>query len=274
MEAVNKTAYLAVRCPVKEEFMILAIDMGNTNIEIGCVDDEKILFTERVSTDRRKTELEYAVLIKTILELHGVEAKRIDGAILASVVPPLTQILCTAVEKVAGMKPMTVGAGLKSGINLKMDNPGSVGADLVVDSVAALKVYGAPCIVIDMGTATTITVVDRAGNYIGGVILPGVVVSVDSLASQTSQLPHISLEAPKKVIGKNTVDCMKSGIVFGEAAMLDGMIERFEEELGYPCKVVATGGLSKVIVPHCRKDVIIDPMLMMKGLKIIYDKNK
>ena len=154
------------------------------------------------------------------------------------------------------MKPMTVGAGLKSGINLKMDNPGSVGADLVVDSVAALKVYGAPCIVIDMGTATTITVVDRAGNYIGGVILPGVVVSVDSLASQTSQLPHISLEAPKKVIGKNTVDCMKSGIVFGEAAMLDGMIERFEEELGYPCKVVATGGLSKVIVPHCRKDVI------------------
>ena len=232
--------------------MILAIDMGNTNIEIGCVDDEKILFTERVSTDRRKTELEYAVLIKTILELHGVEAKRIDGAILASVVPPLTQILCTAVEKVAGMKPMTVGAGLKSGINLKMDNPGSVGADLVVDSVAALKVYGAPCIVIDMG----------------------VVVSVDSLASQTSQLPHISLEAPKKVIGKNTVDCMKSGIVFGEAAMLDGMIERFEEELGYPCKVVATGGLSKVIVPHCRKDVILDPMLMMKGLKIIYDKNK
>ena len=254
--------------------MILAIDMGNTNIEIGCVDDEKILFTERVSTDRRKTELEYAVLIKTILELRGVETKRIDGAILASVVPPLTQILCTAVEKVARMKPMTVGAGLKSGINLKMDNPGSVGADLVVDSVAALKVYGAPCIVIDMGTATTITVVDRAGNYIGGVILPGVVVSVDSLASQTSQLPHISLEAPKKVIGKNTVDCMKSGIVFGEAAMLDGMIERFEEELGYPCKVVATGGLSKVIVPHCRKDVILDPMLMMKGLKIIYDKNK
>lgn len=254
--------------------MILAIDMGNTNIEIGCVDDEKILFTERVSTDRRKTELEYAVLIKTILELRGVNAEKIDGAILASVVPPLTKIIGTAVEKVAGMKPMTVGAGLRSGINLKMDNPGSVGADLVVDSVAALKVYGAPCIVIDMGTATTITVVDRGGNYIGGVILPGVVVSVDSLANQTSQLPHISLEAPKKVIGKNTVDCMKSGIVFGQAAMLDGMIDRFEEELGYSCKVVATGGLSKVIVPHCRKDVILDPMLMMKGLKIIYDKNR
>lgn len=254
--------------------MILAIDMGNTNIEIGCLDREKIYFTERVRTDIYKTDLEYAVLIKTIMELSNIKPAQIEGAIISSVVPPLTQVLRNAIRKITGVKALIVGAGLKTGINIKMDNPGTVGADLVVDSVAALKEYGAPCIVIDMGTATTVTVVDQKKCYIGGAIIPGVMVSLESLVSGTSQLPRIPMEAPKKAIGSNTIDSMKSGIVFGQASLIDGMIERFEAELGYPCKAVATGGLSGVIIPHCRREIIIDRMLMLKGLYAIYEKNK
>ncbi len=254
--------------------MILAIDMGNTNIEIGCLDREKIYFTERVRTDIYKTDLEYAVLIKTIMELSNIQPAQIEGAIISSVVPPLTQVLRNAIRKITGVKALIVGAGLKTGINIKMDNPGTVGADLVVDSVAALKEYGAPCIVIDMGTATTVTVVDQKKCYIGGAIIPGVMVSLESLVSGTSQLPRIPMEAPKKAIGSNTIDSMKSGIVFGQASLIDGMIERFEAELGYPCKAVATGGLSGVIIPHCRREIIIDRMLMLKGLYAIYEKNK
>ena len=254
--------------------MILAIDMGNTNIEIGCLDDEKIYFTERVSTDRTKTELEYAVLLKTILELHGVQGKNMEGAIISSVVPPLTKILRLAVKKVTDCDAFVVGAGVRTGLDIRVDNPAQVGADLIVDAVAAAEEYGYPCIVIDMGTATTIEVLDRRGYYIGGTIIPGTNASLDSLVAKASQLPAIPLEAPKRVIGRNTVDCMQSGIVFGQACMLDGMLDRFIEELGYDCKVVATGGLSGAIIPHCRRDIIIDPMLMLKGLKIIYDKNR
>ena len=254
--------------------MILAIDMGNTNIEIGCLDDEKIYFTERVSTDRTKTELEYAVLLKTILELHGVQGQNMEGAIISSVVPPLTKILRLAVKKVTDCDAFVVGAGVRTGLDIRVDNPAQVGADLIVDAVAAAEEYGYPCIVIDMGTATTIEVLDRRGYYIGGTIIPGTNASLDSLVAKASQLPAIPLEAPKRVIGRNTVDCMQSGIVFGQACMLDGMLDRFIEELGYDCKVVATGGLSGAIIPHCRRDIIIDPMLMLKGLKIIYDKNR
>ncbi|MDO4804552.1 MAG: type III pantothenate kinase [Lachnospiraceae bacterium] len=254
--------------------MIIAIDMGNTNIEIGCLDHETIHFTERVRTDIYKTELEYAVLISAIMELNGISAESIDGAIISSVVPPLTQVLCEAVFKIAGVKALVVGAGLKTGLNIKMDNPGTVGADLVVDSVAALAEYGAPCIVIDMGTATTITVVDDKKRYIGGAIIPGVMVSLESLVSGTSQLPRIPMEAPKRAVASNTVDSMKSGIIFGQAALIDGMIDRFEEELGYPCTVVATGGLAGTIIPNCRKEIILDKMLMLKGLRIIYEKNR
>ena len=254
--------------------MIIAIDMGNTNIEIGCIDRETIHFTERVRTDIYKTELEYAVLIKTIMELNDITPEEIHGAIISSVVPPLTQVLWEAVRKITGVKALVVGAGLRTGLNIKMDNPGAVGADLVVDSVAALHEYGAPCIVIDMGTATTVTVVDERKRYIGGAIIPGVMVSLESLVSGTSQLPRIPMEAPRRAVASNTVDSMKSGIILGQASMIDGMIERFEEELGYPCKAVATGGLSGVIIPHCRRKIILDKMLMIKGLRIIYEKNR
>ena len=259
--------------------MVLAIDMGNTNIVIGCIDDEKIYFEERMSTDRSKTELEYAVLLKTVLELYEIDSSDVQGAIISSVVPQITNIIKEAVEKVTGIIPLVVGPGIKTGLNLLMEQPRQVGSDLVVDAVAAIKEYGAPVIIVDIGTATTISVVDDNKNYIGGVILPGTRVSLDSLVSRTSQLPRISLEAPKNVIGKNTVECMQSGIVYGNASCIDGMIERMKEETGFidgsdkEAKVIATGGLAKVIIPACKSRIILDNSLLLKGLKIIYDKN-
>jgi type III pantothenate kinase len=253
--------------------MILAIDMGNTNIVFGCVDDDQIYFEERLSTDLSKTELEYAVGFKTVLEINNIDSKNIKGAIISSVVPPLTNVIKNAVEKIINITPLTVGPGLKTGLNILMDNPKQLGSDLVVDAVAAIKEYGEPLIVVDIGTATTISVIDQKKNYIGGVIMPGLKVSLDSLVSRTSQLPRISLEAPKHTIGKNTVDCMKSGIIYGYASCIDGMICRMEEELGYSATIVATGGLAKVIIPQCKKDIILDNELLLKGLKIIYDKN-
>jgi len=253
--------------------MILALDMGNTNIVIGCIDDERIHFTERISTDINKTELEYAVLIKTVLELHSIDAASITGCIISSVIPVLTHVVKSALRKLIKHNPMVVGAGLKTGLNIKIDDPSTLGADLAVSSVAALNEYGAPNIVIDMGTATTITVVDSEGSYIGGIIFPGVKLSLESLVSGTSLLPRISFSTPKKVIGTNTTDAMKSGIIYGEACRIDGMIERFEKELGQKTKVIATGGMAGVIIPHCSRDITLDPDLLLKGLKIIYDKN-
>ena len=253
--------------------MILAVDIVNTNIVLGCIEQEKIYFVERVSTNISKTELEYVVELKTLLDLYRIQVEEITGCIIASVVPPLTNIVKTAMEKYLHTTPLIVGPGVKTGLNILMDNPAQIGADLIVNAVAGLKYYGAPIIMIDMGTATTISVVDDKKNYIGGMILPGVKVSLESLVNRTSQLPKISLEAPKKIIGKNTIDCMKSGIIVGQAASMDGMIERIWEELGYKAQVVATGGLAGCIVPHCKKKIIYDNELTLKGLNVIYRKN-
>ena len=256
--------------------MILAIDMGNTNIVIGCVDEEKVLFEERLATDLSKTELEYVVIFKTVLELYGIEKEKVTGAIISSVVPQLVNIIKSAVYKLIKVDPMVVGPGVKTGLNILMDEPRRVGSDLIVDAVAAINNYGTPVIVIDMGTATTMSVIDRKGNYIGGVIMPGIRVSVDSLVSRTAQLQRISLDAPDKVIGKNTINCMKSGVIYGNASCIDGMIDRLAEEMGEglsDIKVVATGGLARVILPQCRHNIIQDDELLLKGLKIIYDKN-
>lgn len=253
--------------------MILAIDIGNTNIVIGCIEQEKIYFVERMSTDISKTELEYVVEFKILLELYQIKVKEITGCIIASVVPPLVNTVRASMEKLLRITPMIVGPGLKTGLNILMDNPAQVGSDLIVNAVAGLKYYGAPLIIIDMGTATTISVVDDKKNYIGGMILPGVKVSLDSLVNRTSQLPKISLEAPRKIIGKNTIECMKSGIIMGQAASLDGMVERVWDELGYQARAVATGGLAGCIVPYCRREIVYDNELTLKGLGIIYRKN-
>lgn len=254
--------------------MILAIDMGNTNIVIGCIDNEKIYFVERLSTEKTKTALEYAIGFKTVLELYSIKVSEIEGSIISSVVPSLTNVLAEAVTKIIGMKPYIVGPGLKTGLNIHMDNPRQVGSDLIVDAVAGIAEYGTPLIVIDMGTATTMSVIDENKNYIGGVIMPGLRLSVEALASGAAQLYNVGLEPPKQIIGKNTSDCMKSGVVMGNAACIDGMIERFEEELGYPLNVVATGGMAKVVIPLCRHDIQVDDSLLLKGLNVIYHKNK
>ena len=248
--------------------MILAIDMGNTNIVVGGIDDTKTYFVERVTTDHHKTDLESAVTIKNILEIHQVALHMIEGAIISSVVPPLNSTLSSAVKKITGRSPLLVG------LNILMDNPKTTGSDMIVDAVAAIREYPAPLIIIDMGTATTMSVVDQAGNYIGGVILPGVRVSLDSLSGKTAQLPFISLEIPSRVIGKNTIDCMRAGIMYGNAATLDGIIDRMEEELGSKTTVIATGGLAKFITPLCRHEIIYDDALLLKGLLILYEKNK
>ena len=255
--------------------MIAAVDIGNTNIVIGCMDTKtrKVLLTERISTDRQKTDLEHAISFKTILELHHIEPSQIDGAIISSVVPPVTPLFKRAIQKLTNCDVLVVGPGVKTGLNIAMDNPATVGADLITGAVAAIDRYPLPVIIIDMGTATTMTVVDTHKNYIGGVIIPGLRVSLDSLSNRTSQLPHISLDAPRHVIGKNTIDCMKSGSVYGNAAMLDGMIDRMEEELGTKATVIATGGLASVVTPLCHHKIKIDDDLLMYGLLLIYEKN-
>ena len=256
--------------------MVLAIDMGNTNIVIGCVNNDKVIFEERLSTDRNKTELEYAVIFKTVLELYRIDVSRIKGTIISSVVPQLVNIIKMAVEKITHVAPMVVGPGIKTGLNIHMDEPRRVGADLVVDAVAAINEYGTPAIIIDVGTATTMSVVDISGNYQGGVILPGAQVALDSLVARTSQLPRISLDSPGNVIGKNTVDCMKSGVIYGYASCIDGMLERISDEMNIELdkiNVIATGGLAREIL-ECKNKIIIDNALLLKGLKIIYDKNE
>ena len=255
--------------------MILTLDMGNSNIVIGGIDEKNTYFMERITTDTRKTDLEYAVSIKNIFELYHMDPEKVEGAILSSVVPPLNPVILTAVKKVTGKTCKLVGAGMKTGINIRMDDPKKVGADLIVDSVAARSLYPLPIIVIDMGTATTITAVSKAGDYIGGIIYPGLRVSLDTLSGKTAQLPYIDLESPGPIIAKNTVDSMRSGIIYGNAAMMDGCIERMEAELGEKATVVATGGLAPYVIPYCRrKDIIIDDNLLLKGLLILYRKNE
>lgn len=254
--------------------MILAIDLGNSNIVIGGIDNTGAHFVERITTNHGKTELEYAVNIKDIMEIHSLPISSIEGAIVSSVVPPLTEVLLSAVKKITGKIPMLVGSGMKTGLNIKMDNPKTVGSDLIVNAVAALNEYPAPIIVIDMGTATTMSVIDRSGNYIGGVIFPGLRVSLDSLSSRAAQLPYIGLDKPTKIIGKNTIDCMKNGILYGNAAMIDGVIDRIVEELGASASLVATGGLAASVTPLCRHKIRYDDVLLLKGLLILYKKNE
>ena len=254
--------------------MILAIDIGNTNIVVDCIDDEKIYFIERLSTVRTKTELEYAIDLKTVLDIYHIKRTDIEGCIISSVVPQITNVAKLAAEKILKKEPLVLGPGVRTGLNILLDNPGEMGADRVADAVAALTYYPVPLVIVDMGTATTVSVVDEKKRYLGGMILPGVRVSLDALTSRASQLSGISIEEPKRLIGKNTVDCMKSGILYGNAAAVDGIIDRIEEELGQKVTAIATGGMSKKIIPHCRREIIQDEDLLLKGLLVIYEKNK
>lgn len=254
--------------------MLLAIDIGNTNLVIGCIRDDEILFKARIATDRTRTSDQYGVEIKNMIEAFGVNVKDVSDCIISSVVPPVFNSVRTGVIKVIGKQPMVVGPGLKTGLNIHMDVPSQVGSDRIVIAVAALAEYQAPLILMDLGTATTIEVVEPENHYMGGIIFPGVKLSLDALTSRAAQLPGISLDKPKHVIGKNTVDCMRSGMLYGTAAMIDGLIDRMEEELGHSSTLIATGGMSQFIAPLCKHPIILEKDLLLKGLNIIYKKNK
>ena len=254
--------------------MILAIDIGNTNIVIGCIEERKCVFVERLSTVRTKTELEYAIDIKSVLDIYHIRRDDLDGGIISSVVPEITTVAKLAVEKILKKEPLVVGAGIKTGLNIRIDNPAQLGSDLVVDSVAALAEYPAPMLFFDLGTANTVCVIDKNKNYIGGMIYPGIGVSLESLTAHASQLGGIGLEPPEHIIGKNTVECMKSGTLYSAAAAIDGLVDRLCDELEGDVTVIATGGLAKKVVPYCRRKIILDDDLLLKGLAVIYRKNK
>lgn len=254
--------------------MILTVDIGNSNIVIGGVEGMDIRFEARLRTDATKTSDEYCIDLKMVLDVYGVDAQDIEGAIIASVVPQVLNSMQTAIKKLTGKTSLVVGPGLKTGLNIKIENPAQTGADLVVGSVAALREHKPPMIVVDMGTATTMVVLDESGALVGGCICPGVKISMDALTERTALLPGLQLDQPKRAIGRNTIDCMRSGIMMGNASMLDGMVERMEAELGCKTTVLATGGIAKFITPLCKRPVIYDKDLIIKGLAILYAENK
>ena len=253
--------------------MILAVDIGNSNIVIGGIDGDDIRFEARLRTDATKTSDEYCIDLKMILDVYGVDTSNVEGMIVASVVPQVLNSVKTALKKLTGKNALVVGPGLKTGLNIKIENPAQTGADLVVGCVSALREHKPPLIVIDMGTATTMIVLDETGALIGGCICPGVKISLDALTDRTALLPGLQLDQPKRAIGRNTIDCMRSGIMMGNACMLDGMVQRMEEELGQKTTVVITGGIAKFIEPLCRTEMIYDKDLLLKGLATLYREN-
>jgi len=254
--------------------MLLCIDIGNTNIVLGCYRNDDMVFSSRISTDRTRLKDQYAVDINSILSLYLINPRDISEAVISSVVPGLTDPVSYAVELVTGTYPMILSPGLKTGLNIRIDDPAQLGSDFVAGAVAAKSKYTLPLIIIDMGTATCISAIASNGDFLGCSILPGLRVSTDALVEHSSLLTRISYEAPKTAIGTNTHHSMQSGVIFGAAAMLDGLCARFADELGEPAAVVATGGLAPVVVPHCKTDIILDDMLVLDGLRIIFHKNK
>ena len=254
--------------------MSLAIDVGNTNVVMGFIEGDTIVDKYRLSTSSNETAEEYDIKLHSVLDLMHLEPSALEGAVLATVVPPLARTISKAVVLVTGKAPILVGPGVKTGLNIKTDNPGELGADMVVGAVAAIAKYPAPIILFDLGTATTASVIDKNGSFIGGAILCGVKTALSALATGTAQLPQIDIAAPASAISTNTVDCMRSGTVYGTAAMIDGMVARFQQELGQPAKVVITGGLGAAIAKYCTVDAVVDRDLLLDGLRIVYQKNQ
>ena len=254
--------------------MILAIDVGNTNIVLGGVENGVEKFSVRLATDRNKTADQYALDLQGILNMHHVEISEIEGGIISSVVPYLQTVLPQAVKILTGIDILVVGPDMDTGLDIRTDNPKAVGSDLIVGAVAARAKYKLPIAIVDMGTATTMTVIDENGSYIGGMIMPGLWVSVNALSSLAAQLPNIDLTGKANVLGTNTVDSMRSGALIGCAAMLDGIIDRVEEELGKPVSAVLTGGVSSLVAPYCKRDFNLEPDILIRGLQLLYDRNK
>ncbi|MCI8755786.1 MAG: type III pantothenate kinase [Oscillospiraceae bacterium] len=253
---------------------ILAIDIGNTSVLVGCLEGEWIRFTSHFAADPNKTDDEYAMMLMGMLSLHQIHPAEIEGSIIASVVPVLRHMFSHALKKILGKTPLVVGSGLRTGLNIRIDNPAQLGSNLVVDAVAACQRYPKPILIFDMGAATTLSVIDKEGSYIGGMIMPGLRLSVDALSSRASHLPNISFDEPEQLIGTNTINCMQAGAIYGHAAMLDGVADRAESALGCPCTAVITGSLAPSVIPYCKREIIYDETLVLRGLRILYEKNR
>ena len=253
--------------------MILAVDVGNTNIVLGFLEGERLVNECRLSTAVNDSAEVYAIKLNSIFEICKIKPEEIEGSALSSVVPPLNRTISKAIMLITGKKPIVIGPGIKTGLHIKTNNPAELGADMVVGAVASIAKYPCPQIIFDLGTATTASVIDRDGCFIGCSILCGVKTALTALASGTAQLPQIEIVAPKSPIGTNTIDCMRSGTVYGTAAMIDGLVKRFEKELGEKATVIITGGLGGVISKYCETDVIVDKNLLIDGLRMIYEKN-
>lgn len=254
--------------------MLLCIDIGNTNTVLGIYDGEKLTAHWRISTDYHKMPDEYGLLTLELLRNQGVSVDMIDGICLASVVPPVTDLFEEMLERYVGRLPLVVGAGVRTGVPIRYDRPQEVGADRIVNAAAALRLYGGPACVVDFGTATTFDGLSRRGEYLGGAIAPGIRVAAEALFSRTAKLPRIDLRRPPRAIGANTVDAMRSGILFGYTGLVEGMVRRFRDELGDDMRVIATGGLARVVAQETSVIQHVDPWLTLKGLRIIWDLNK
>lgn len=253
--------------------MLLTIDIGNTNITLGAYYAGNLSFAARLATDQSKTSDQYAVEIKNLLALYELSPEDIEDCIIASVVPSACRSLSNAISKLCHVVPLILGPGVKTGLNIKIDDPSQLGADLVAGAVGAIDAYTLPCVIIDMGTASTISIVDRNATFLGGVIAAGVRLTLKALAENTAQLSSIPIEAPPSVIGANTKECMQAGLVFGTAAMIDGLLERICDQLGETPTIVATGGMSREIITHCKSNIIYNENLLLDGLRAIYEKN-
>ena len=253
--------------------MIVCADIGNSEIMIGGFEGDELEFTLCLSADDKATSDEYALKINSALSLYGVDRAAVTGAIVASVVPHLTAVIVNAISALFGIETMTVGPGIKTGIGIRCDTPSSVGADLICSAVAAHYLFGSPSLIVDVGTATKITAVDEKGAFCGVSIIPGVMMGLSALSSYAAQLPEVSLERPGGVIAKNTADAMRSGVIYGHASMLDGMIDRIFKELGRELPVIATGSLAYSVLPFCSHEMDYDEHLVLRGLNILYTKN-
>lgn len=254
--------------------MLLTADVGNTNIKLGIFDGERLAYKLRFSTNDKMTSDEFAVELYTFFQIYGIDYRQIDGSIISSVVPNVTQPLQEAIEIVTGVHSLIIGPGLKSGMALRIDRPETLGGDIVCGCVGAFEKYGGPVIVVFMGTATVIAYVDENCAYHGGIIAPGVGISLDALTNRGALLPAVELQAPKKAICTNTADCIRSGVVNGTACMLDGMLDRFMKEAGKACKIVATGGLAPQMIRNCAHEISFEENIILDGLKVIYNRNQ
>lgn len=255
--------------------MLLAIDLGNTNIKYGVFEKEKLVASFRVSSRISRTADEYGSVLVGLLSDSNIKKSDIDGIIFSSVIPALNYTICHMCEYFFGISPIIVGPGIKTGLNIKAENPREVGADIIVNSVSAFSKYGGPVVVIDFGTATTFDVVTEKCELLGVVIAPGIKTSLEGLATKTAQLPMVELDAPKTVIGKNTKHCMQAGVIFGFAGLVENIIKKIKKELNLSeIKVVATGGLGEIIAKETNLISIVDRTLTLDGLRIIYELNK